>query len=88
MNQEEMLQRVIDVQARHTENLMRKKHVTGVAVGIKTKEGKSTGEMSLVVMVEKKVPPEQLAPRDVIPTEIEGVTVDVQVMGPFRAQPE
>ena len=41
----------------------------------------------LVVMVKQKVPRHQLAPADVIPGDIEGVPVDVQVVGDIRATP-
>jgi hypothetical protein len=37
------------------------------------------------VLVEKKVPGEQLSPQEMIPAEIEGVPVDVQEVGKLRA---
>jgi hypothetical protein len=39
----------------------------------------------IVVSVREKLPPDQLAPKDVIPTELDGVPVDVQATGVFRA---
>ena len=44
------------------------------------------GEVALVVMVRRKVPEDPLAPGDRIPSEIDGVPVDVQEVGTLRAQ--
>ncbi len=65
--------------------LMSKANVVGVGVGFQQQGGERTGELALVVMVKKKVPLEQLAPEDVIPTSLEGVPVDVQEVGELRA---
>ena len=85
-DQDEIIQRVTTIQARYTETLMQKKYVVGVAVGMRKRSGQTTGEVCLVVMVEKKVPEDQLAEEDRIPEEIDGVRVDIQEMGVFRAQ--
>jgi hypothetical protein len=53
---------------------------------MRQKDGKPTGEVALVVMVKKKVPPAQLAAEDVIPIQIEGARVDVQEVGELKAQ--
>lgn len=74
------------VQAKYTDELMQKPHVVGVGLGLAQKDGQPTGEVALVVMVDQKVPEAQLTPADVIPTEIEGVRVDVQPVGTFSAQ--
>ena len=66
--------------------LLSKANVVGVGTGMRQKDGKPTGEVALVVMVKKKVPPSQLAPEDVLPTQIEGVRVDVQEVGELQAQ--
>ena len=65
--------------------LMSKANVVGVGVGFQQQGGERTGELALVVMVKKKVPLEQLAPEDVIPSSLEGVPVDVQEVGELRA---
>jgi hypothetical protein len=39
-----------------------------------------------VVLVTQKLPEAALAPKDVIPAEIEGVPVDVQEVGTIKAQ--
>ncbi len=69
----------------HEVELMGKANVVGVGVGLRQRGGMRTGEVALVVMVRQKVPRAQLAPADVIPTEIEGVPVDVQEVGEIVA---
>jgi hypothetical protein len=64
---------------------MRKANVVGVGVGLRSRGGERTGEVALVVMVTHKVARAQLAPEDVIPSQIEGVPVDVQEVGEIRA---
>jgi hypothetical protein len=64
---------------------MSKANVVGVGIGFRHQKGQPTDTLALVVMVEKKVPDSQLAPKDVIPSEIEGVQVDVQEVGQIRA---
>jgi hypothetical protein len=73
------------VRQAYEQELLAKPNVVGVGVGIAERRGQPTGEVGLVVMVEKKVPREQLAPQDIIPPEIEGVPVDVQEVGRIRA---
>ena len=74
------------VQAKYSDMLMSKPHVQGVGVGLATKDGQFTDQIAIVVMVDEKVPADQLAPEDRLPDELEGIPVDVQVMGTFWAQ--
>jgi hypothetical protein len=69
----------------HQAELLRLANVVGVGVGIRRRQGKPTGEVALVVMVRRKVPPERLAPEDLVPGEIDGVPVDVQEVGEIAA---
>jgi hypothetical protein len=73
------------VKQAHEAELLSKPNVVGVGVGLREKNGISTGDVGLVVLVEKKVPGEQLSPQEMIPAEIEGVPVDVQEVGKLRA---
>ena len=84
---DEHMQQVVEVQARYTEILMKKRHVVGVAAGLRKREGHVTSEICLVVMVDKKMDAEDLDDDDRIPKEIDGICVDVQEMGIFVAQP-
>jgi hypothetical protein len=79
--------RVTDVQTRYVDMLMQKPHVIGVAVGMRKRSGflMQPPQLCLVVMVDQKVDSESLPPEDRIPTEIEGIPVDVQEMGTFTA---
>ena len=78
--------RISDIQARYSPNLMSKAHVIGTAIGYRQQTGTTTNEPVLVVLVDTKVPLDQLHPKDVIPKQIEDVPVDVQsVGGAFRA---
>jgi hypothetical protein len=78
--------RIADVRARHEAELMRYPNVVGVADGIATRGGEPTGEQSIVVYVSKKVPASELAADAVLPTEIDGVRVDVVETGLIEAQ--
>lgn len=73
------------VKRTHQVELMGKANVVGVGVGLRQQGGIPTGELAIVVMVRQKVPRAQLASADVIPTEIEGVPVDVQEVGKIVA---
>ena len=73
------------VKDRHGEGLLEKKNVVGLGIGYKEVEGQETGLLSLVVMVRKKESPSQLDATDLIPSEIEGVPVDVKEVGEIVA---
>src|SRR5258708_5444790 len=51
--------------------------VHSVGIGPKITDGRHTGELAIIVFVEKKKPPSELTPEEVIPSEIEGVKTDV-----------
>jgi hypothetical protein len=67
------------------ESLLARKNVVGVAVGKKYTEGKPTDELSVVVLVEKKVTPQSLDALDLIPQEVNGVKTDVFAVGRLEA---
>ncbi|NWG16063.1 MAG: hypothetical protein HXY41_05450 [Chloroflexi bacterium] len=74
------------VQAKYTDELLKKPHVVGVGLGLAHKGGQPTDEIAVIVMVDEKVAAEQLSPEDMIPAQLDGVRVDVQMMGTFVAQ--
>jgi hypothetical protein len=78
--------RVRDVKDRFEEMILIMENVVGVGVGLREVAGQRSDEVCLVVMVTHKVPRAQLAPEDLIPTEIEGVGVDVQAVGELKPQ--
>ncbi|NIN73059.1 MAG: hypothetical protein GTO46_14250 [Gemmatimonadetes bacterium] len=65
---------------------MSKANVVGVGVGLLERGGARTETVALVVMVKKKVPRDQLPADDIVPTEIEGIPVDVREVGEISAQ--
>ena len=78
-------QKAIQVKRAHQAELMAKANVVGVGVGFRQVGGERTETVALVVMVARKLPAAQLAPKDVLPKEIEGVPVDVQEVGEIKA---
>ena len=84
MNQEEM-DRVRAVKQAYERELLQKPNVVGVGIGLRTRGGLPTDELGIVVSVTHKQPLELLDADDVIPTELEGVPVDVQEVGVLRA---
>ncbi|HAY84170.1 MAG TPA: hypothetical protein DCY42_04370 [Chloroflexi bacterium] len=82
MDAYEQIKRIKD---QYADQLMSKANVVGVGIGFAEHGGVRTDEMALVVMVNRKLPPEALAPADRIPKEIEGVLVDVQQVGDLHS---
>ncbi len=69
---------------KHRTRLLALDNVVGVGIGRKEREGRSTGQLAVTVLVTKKLPPEQL-PRDhIIPKTLEGVLTDVVEVGHIR----
>lgn len=79
--------RLAAVRARHEDRLMRFPNVVGVSEGTRVRGGVDTGEPCLVVYVTHKVPPAELGEADVLPSELDGVPVDVRAVGRIEAQP-
>jgi hypothetical protein len=73
------------VKDKYEKRLLRKRNVVGVGIGFRYREGEQTEELALTVMVRQKLSPSELRPRDRIPSELDGVPVDVQEVGEFRA---
>lgn len=81
MSMDEQTARAMLAQTKYTDYLLSKPYVMGVAVGLAQKGGQYTNEVCLVVMVSEKVLLENLTSEDRIPSELDGVRVDVQVIG-------
>ena len=73
------------VKAKYEHELLRKKNVVGLGIGLREKDGKLTDQMVLTVMVHRKQPRSRLRTRDEIPSELDGVPVDVKEVGTLRA---
>ncbi len=85
LDQEEQMARATAAQTHYGEELMRKAHVQGTAIGLRKVGGKFTNQVALVVLVDQKVPLETLMMGDRIPSELDGVPVDVQEVGVLSA---
>lgn len=79
------LDRVRQVKAKYEALLLSKKNVVGVGIGFKEKDGQTTDQMALVVLVSKKLPTSEIGIADRIPTELEGVPLDVKEVGEIKA---
>ena len=73
------------VQVKHMDKLMSYPNVVGIGIGFATDGEKTTNTPAVIVMVTEKLPMAQLAEEDVLPKELDGVTIDVQATGGFLA---
>lgn len=73
--------------SRHEPALMRYPNVVGVSEGGRMRGGRPTGESSLVVYVERKIPRDQLGEDEVLPSQVDGVPVDVVEVGVIEPLP-
>ena len=76
---------VIRGKERYQDRIMKKENVVGVGVGHKKVKGEKTDTLSIVVLVEKKLPLSGLKEKDIIPKEVDGFTTDVQEIGIVEA---
>jgi hypothetical protein len=86
MSEQPDMSRVQAVKAKYERMLMDKKNVVGVGIGFRERNGELTDQMVLTVMVSQKEPWSRLRRRDRIPSELDGVPVDVKQVGTLRAQ--
>ena len=84
-NESDLLDRARNVRKKYRERLMTIPHVVGLGVGFRVVNGAQTNTIAVVVMVDKKIPPALLPPEHTIPSELDGIPVDVQEVGFLRA---
>jgi hypothetical protein len=72
------------VQTSYEADLLSKTGVHGVGIGYKTVAGKPTDQLSIVVLVDDKLAPDELSAEDMIPPDIAGVATDVVEHGRFE----
>ena len=73
---------LIEVMRRHQPRLDAIPGVWWVGVGFVYVDGERTEDIGIVLMVDERIPADQVDPRDLIPRKIEGCTVNVQVASP------
>lgn len=69
----------------HLSGLLSKLNVVGVGLGYKVSHGVTTGELSLIVSVTRKVDVSALAAKDLVPRALGGIKTDVVETGVLRA---
>ena len=76
---------LVEPQQAATDRLMDLPNVTGVGLGHKFTDGADTGRRAITVLVERKLPPELLAPGEAVPESVDGVPTDVREVGRLEA---
>lgn len=83
MDDQEKIEKIAAVQDKYNPKLLAYPNVVGVGIGLRQRQGKTTDELCLVVMVKEKLSPEKLPPGSLLPRELEGVGIDVIETGAF-----
>jgi len=73
------------IKKKYESKLMSYPNVVGVGIGFRERKGKYTKEKCIVVNVKKKIHPEDLKEKEIIPKELDGVPVVVKEAGEFKA---
>ena len=79
------MERTVAAKEAHENELMALPNVVSVGVGMRSVGGEYTNEIAIIVSVSEKYPSGELDAADVIPSEIEGIPVDVQHVGTISA---
>ncbi len=79
------LDKIKATKRKHEATLLKRRNVVGIGIGYKEVGGQKTDQLSLVIMVKEKIPAERLRPKDLIPSQIEGIPTDVKEVGVIRA---
>lgn len=79
-----LLEEVRQAKSAHTTNILAKPNVVGLGVGLKETAGRVTDELSVVVLVRRKVSLVSLPTEGIIPQEVNGVRTDVMQVGDIR----
>ena len=70
----------------HLPSLLKRPNVVGVGVGLRRRGGRLQDEVCIIALVRRKRPATALAPEAMVPSEIDGVPVDVLEVGDLIAQ--
>lgn len=76
-----LMNRARTVKARYENDLLSRRGVRSVGIGLRQKRGEYTKEVCIVVTVQRKYRLDDLEDDDLLPTELDGVPVDVQEVG-------
>lgn len=72
------------VKERYKKQLFKLPNVISLGVGPKIRDGKSTGETAIKIFVSQKVDLSELDEQDCVPSSLDGVPTDVEVLGPSK----
>ena len=72
------------VKERYKKQLFSLPNVVALGLGPKIRQGRATGETAIKVFVSKKVDPSELEEHDCVPSHLDGVPTDVEVLGPSK----
>ncbi len=74
---------IAEVQAKYDDYLMSFPNVVGTGVGYRQRKSQPTKELCLVVMVSRKLAPENLPAGAMLPRQLDGLPIDVVETGKF-----
>lgn len=80
-----MYDEVLNAKEFSKNSLLAKENVVGVAVGRKVSDGETTHDLSIVVLVEKKLTPNAVTAENLVPQMMYGVPTDVIEVGKLKA---
>lgn len=86
MDQNQAIEQVRAVKARHEKALLKLANVVGLGIGFKKIKNTSTEQIALIVNVTEKKALADLSAQDIIPPELDSVITDVQEVGHIKAQ--
>ncbi|MFM8319984.1 MAG: hypothetical protein ACKOC5_03630 [Chloroflexota bacterium] len=78
-------EQVLQAKTLHRAALLKHANVVGVGVGYKTSRGREGGELSVVVLVRRKLPAAALSDAALLPKDVGGFRTDVIEVGELRA---
>ena len=74
---------IAEVQAKYDDYLMSFPNVVGTGIGFRQRKSQPSEELCLVVMVNRKLAPEELPSEAMLPDEVDNVAIDVVETGAF-----
>ena len=74
---------IAEAQAKYDDYLMGFPNVVGIGIGYRQRMNQPTAELCLVVLVSRKLAPENLPSEALLPRQLDGVPIDVVETGAF-----
>ena len=74
------LEAIKSIKEKHVKTMIKKYSLTGMGIGFKKVNGKFTDRLSIVFIVEKKLPKDKIKPDQLLPSILEGIECDVVEM--------